>query len=128
MRSCFPALFALASLVVVTGCDRSGDTEPKTEAAAEPAPQAQAPKQAAKPKAEPASADTGTAAAPEPKQALRFDMTQDGEAQTAEKFETWMDEQGVRVAEGTEGEAAAGATEVGAEVKAKAEVDPHSGH
>lgn len=126
MRSCFPALFALAGSVVVTGCDRSGDTETKAEAAAEPAPRAQAPKQSAKTKAEPAAA--ATPMAPEPKQALRFDMTQGGEAQTAEKFETWMDEQGVRVAEGAEGEAAAGATEAGAEVKATAEVDPHSGH
>lgn len=39
-------------------------------------------------------------AAADDSEQLRFDMTQDGEPQTADKFDQWMEEQGVQIATG----------------------------
>lgn len=64
---------------------------PEPRSRLDPAPKAPAPAPA-----------PDAAAGTESQKALRFDMTQDGEAQTAETFEAWMDEKGVRVAEGAE--------------------------
>lgn len=121
MRSHPLALFTLVCAFALGGCDRASEADVDAEAQDEPAPAAQdepaaAASKARAPQTAPktdgdatVTAGSTVSAAPEPKEPLRFDMTQGGEAQTAEKFEQWMDEQGVRVAEGSEDAAATGA-------------------
>lgn len=107
-------LFALVAVSASTGCSRPGepDAGEKDAPEANAAETGAAPKRDAKwqatPPADPvpdADAQVANAPAPAPKEPLRFDMTQDGQAQTAEKFDAWMDAQGVRVAEGADAEA-----------------------
>ncbi len=138
MRPQDVVLFALVAVSASTGCSRPGEPDagekdaPEASAAAETgAAQKRDAKRQATPPADPvpdADAQVAIAPAPAPKEPLRFDMTQDGQAQTAEKFDAWMDAQGVRVAEGADAEAgpvtgtaSAGGTAAGTKVQATAE-------
>jgi hypothetical protein len=122
MRCHTLALLTLASAFALTACDRTPedvDDEARPAVQEEPplaapntrAPEPQAPASEAAPRTggNETAAGEGAAVAPAQNEPLRFDMTQDGEAQTAEKFEEWMDAQGVRVAEGAGDESAVGA-------------------
>ena len=80
---------------------------------AQPEPSAPAsPKESASPQehaaAKPKRAPSPSQPEPQPdrRQALRFDMTQQGRMQTAENFDAWMAQQGVRVAKGKPQDAA----------------------
>lgn len=87
------------ALVACSGEKETGEGGASKEQAQEPA------KAARQSEPEPAAPapETGVAdATAEPER--RFDMTQGGEAQTAEKFETWMEDQGIRVADGEQAE------------------------
>lgn len=125
MRRICPVLFALMAAFPLVACDKASEPESTSQThtagetnAAETVPalgkRAQPQDAPSSPmlsvqardstmgvEGEASTAQAGSA----PAEPLRFDMTQDGEAQTAERFEQWMDEQGVRVAEGTQGEA-----------------------
>lgn len=123
MRTLTLLTSALFVAMASTSCGRAEDAEADTASgrqASEPREAAATPKRSDRRKPEAKQAPDATRAqdtvasqaAPEPKAPLRFDMTQDGKAQTAEHFEAWMDEQGVRVAEGADaGEAPAPARE-----------------
>lgn len=125
MRSHPLAFLALTSAIALGGCDAAPEdtatagaeadasVEPASATRREPsAPKSRAAEAPQKMAGDDTRVDDATANAPvadAPKEPLRFDMTQGGEAQTAENFEQWMDAQGVRVAEGNDG-ADAGAT------------------
>lgn len=89
----------LPAMLAVAGCrdrDAGEEAEAAREQPAESRPAKPSPRRAASPAP---AAETAAQDAERP--ALRFDMTsQDGEVQTAEDFDAWMQAQGVRVAEG----------------------------
>ena len=120
---------ALAASLALSSCSRDAEPAPEADGQAEVAKKPAAPRAQPKPAApKPEGATVGDAAA-DPKSELRFEMTQDGEAQTAEKFEEWMDQQGLRVAEGPEGMAAADAntTAVPRKASTKRDTDTQAG-
>ena len=114
---------ALAASLALGSCSREAEPAPEADEQAEVAKKQAAPKAQPKPAAPQPQGATLADAAAEPKPELRFEMTQDGEAQTAEKFEEWMDQQGLRVADGPEGAAATDANTIAVPPKASAKRD-----
>ena len=117
-------MLALAALLTVSSCGRQEDrgalddtkTPHDADRSSLPAQSAQRHESAqSKPRARPAEAVVARSAQADAAQGnaaqgdvaqerpapaeLRFDMTQNGKAQTAEQFDAWMREQGVRVVE-----------------------------
>lgn len=83
------------------GANRADTAAPaETRKAREAQSAGQADRSAPAPATPPAATAVAADASPDPKPEMRFDMTQDGEAQTAEQFDAWMHAQGVQVAEG----------------------------
>lgn len=135
------ALLAFAVAFALAACDGASDSEtaanahPEADAqAAQTAPRTRAEKPGPETDAVPMAGDTAAATDPattqasgEPKEPLRFDMTRGGEAQTAEQFEAWMDEQGVRVAEGDDAAATRSVQAGAAAESAKPGAKPQTG-
>lgn len=117
--------FAKSGLLMVLGiglaacsgekeAGEGGASKEQAPAPAKAAKQAEREPAAPAPEAEVADATAG----PE----RRFDMTQGGEAQTAEQFEAWMEDQRIRVADGGQAEKGdASATPMPERAPAKAE-------
>lgn len=99
MRSII-ALFTAAVVLAASACKPKEAPEPQAPA------QATAGHAKRKPAPKPARPAPDTPVGQRP--ALRFDMTQDGQPQTADKFEAWMGEQGLRVAKGASSDGDAG--------------------
>lgn len=87
---CLSVVFGLAA------CKPSEKPEPQGKRTSARAPSSKAKPSAAKPAVAPDAPPATENQEPE----LRFDMTQDGKQMSADQFDSWLDERGVKVASG----------------------------